>query len=510
MAEKILNTRILLKHATLDEWNSSSLILKKGEVAFATVPTAEGSTLEPVMFKVGDGSKTFAQLDWASAKAADVYGWAKAAGLPVDITKAPEGQFVEGFAWENNKLVPKFRGFITEINEANKDKLDAPTTKAVKDYVDSVAEGIVAQGTIVAEGAKIDVAQTGNTYTVSHEEIEAPTATAGEGRTYLTGVTTDGYGHITSYTTATESDQDLSGYKTKQTPVVATENDGTKTVKISQNENGEIVVDQVNIAFPEDKNETFAISYDKEEGKIYLTGSDGTNSEIPTADFIKDGMINTVTIGNDNDLIITFNTDAGKEDIVLPLDQLVDIYTGSEGTDIKVTVTSDKKIEANLTGTIKNTIDNKKEKQTAVNNKITKSAHVLSSLSQNANGDITYEVKELTPADIGAQPTGDYALKSELPIVNNGKFTVSGTGMLTGSGEMTANQAGDTTATLDLTETAKTSLGKADTAIQEVTAGIGIKAVKTGTTVNLELVGKDETDDDGNAVTFILDCGGAE
>lgn len=146
MADKILNTRILLKHATLDEWNSSSLILKKGEVAFATVPTVEGSTLEPVMLKVGDGSKTFAQLDWASAKAADVYGWAKAAGLPVDTTKAPEGQFVEGFAWENNKLVPKFRGFITEINEANKDKLDAPTTKAVKDYVDAEVQKAVSGG----------------------------------------------------------------------------------------------------------------------------------------------------------------------------------------------------------------------------------------------------------------------------------------------------------------------------------------------------------------------------
>ena len=146
MADKILKTRILLKHATLDEWNNSSLILKKGEVAFATVPTVEGSTLEPVMFKVGDGSKTFAQLDWASAKAADVYGWAKAAGLPVDTTKAPEGQFVEGFAWENNKLVPKFRGFITEINEANKDKLDAPTTKAVKEYVDAEVQKAISGG----------------------------------------------------------------------------------------------------------------------------------------------------------------------------------------------------------------------------------------------------------------------------------------------------------------------------------------------------------------------------
>jgi hypothetical protein len=53
-------------------------------------------------------------------------------------------------------------------------------------------------------------------------------------------------------------------------------------------------------------------------------------------------------------------------------------------------------------------ITGKKDKQSAVANKIEKSAHVLSSLTQNENGDISYEVKELTPADIGAQPAGNY------------------------------------------------------------------------------------------------------
>jgi hypothetical protein len=33
--------------------------------------------------KVGDGTSTFAQLPWISAKAADVYAWAKQASLPV-------------------------------------------------------------------------------------------------------------------------------------------------------------------------------------------------------------------------------------------------------------------------------------------------------------------------------------------------------------------------------------------------------------------------------------------
>ena len=77
MAEKILNTRIQLKYDTLTNWTNSTFTLKKGEIAIVEVPTVEGSTLQPVMFKVGDGTKTFSQLDWASAKAADVYGWAK-------------------------------------------------------------------------------------------------------------------------------------------------------------------------------------------------------------------------------------------------------------------------------------------------------------------------------------------------------------------------------------------------------------------------------------------------
>ena len=84
--EKILNTRILMKVATLEEWNSSSLKLKKGELAFATVAASAGTGLtEPVvMVKIGtEEEKTFAELPWAfHAKAADVLAACKSeAGL---------------------------------------------------------------------------------------------------------------------------------------------------------------------------------------------------------------------------------------------------------------------------------------------------------------------------------------------------------------------------------------------------------------------------------------------
>ena len=83
MAEKILNTRILMKVDTLENWNNSTLALKKGELAFATVAATAGNGLtEPVvMVKIGeDGVKTFKDLSWNFyAKASDVIAEAKSA-----------------------------------------------------------------------------------------------------------------------------------------------------------------------------------------------------------------------------------------------------------------------------------------------------------------------------------------------------------------------------------------------------------------------------------------------
>lgn len=80
MAEKIINTRVQLKYDTLTNWLASSVILKAGEVAIATIATANsnsGLTPPAIGIKVGDGKNTFANLNWIQAIAGDVPEWAK-------------------------------------------------------------------------------------------------------------------------------------------------------------------------------------------------------------------------------------------------------------------------------------------------------------------------------------------------------------------------------------------------------------------------------------------------
>ena len=76
MAEKIFtNVRLGLKVDTLEKWNASSLVLKRGEIAFATTAASVGTGLtEPVcMMKIGDGEHVFKDLEWNFyAKASDV------------------------------------------------------------------------------------------------------------------------------------------------------------------------------------------------------------------------------------------------------------------------------------------------------------------------------------------------------------------------------------------------------------------------------------------------------
>lgn len=85
------------------------------------------------------------------------------------------------------------------------------------------------------------------------------------------------------------------------------------------------------------------LTYNTKTKKINLEGFDSSIiASIDATAFIKDGMINTVELVTDPEshdpgtyLVITFNTDAGKDAIYLDVTSLIDVYQGTNG--VKVT-----------------------------------------------------------------------------------------------------------------------------------------------------------------------------
>ena len=81
---KVFQTRIQLKYDTYENWIAADPILKKGEMAIATVDSGVQSmtNLPNIVLKVGDGTSHYNNLKFVSALAADVHGWAKADKKP--------------------------------------------------------------------------------------------------------------------------------------------------------------------------------------------------------------------------------------------------------------------------------------------------------------------------------------------------------------------------------------------------------------------------------------------
>ena len=101
---KTLQTRIALKYDTYANWTDeakgANLVLLKGEIGLCEIPSgnAAATTAPTVLFKVGDGTTPFKSLKWASALAADVYGWAKSETVVLDgeVLKFKTGDVVNG------------------------------------------------------------------------------------------------------------------------------------------------------------------------------------------------------------------------------------------------------------------------------------------------------------------------------------------------------------------------------------------------------------------------------
>ena len=135
MANKTFSTRIKNKIDTYANWIDKDPVLLNGEIAVVIIPAETGAVQgEPVtLFKVGDGTKNFSQLEFTGAKAADVYGWAKAATKPT--YSATEITGLETYIGE------KIQDTDTQY------KLEADVEDGHKFYLYSKAKGDEAFGT---------------------------------------------------------------------------------------------------------------------------------------------------------------------------------------------------------------------------------------------------------------------------------------------------------------------------------------------------------------------------
>lgn len=130
MATKQINTRIQNRFDSLANWQADGVQLLKGEIALVSITTQQKDdngnivNVPAVLMKVGEEGKTFNQLPWLSAKAADVYDWAKvqyAANIPVTFN-------------EDGSVKEKLEDYLTKVNDQ---ATELANIKAIFDITDS-------------------------------------------------------------------------------------------------------------------------------------------------------------------------------------------------------------------------------------------------------------------------------------------------------------------------------------------------------------------------------------
>lgn len=219
MAEKVLKTRIQLKYDTLQNWTTNDPALKKGELAIATIDAASPANkqLPPVMFKVGNGTSKFSELDWASALAADVYGWAKESGVAIE-DDGSTGNVITKIEWKattqnpNGALVVTRGNYVPSTRKVNGKALSTDITLGAGDVgvTETAFPGLKKVGTVTGvkmNGAAKTVGTDGvvdlGTVITSHQDISGKQDKIKAG-THIT-IGTDGVTVNAAWPTASDS-----------------------------------------------------------------------------------------------------------------------------------------------------------------------------------------------------------------------------------------------------------------------------------------------------------------
>ena len=222
----------------------------------------------------------------------------------------------------------------------NADNAHLPTSLAVKDYVDSSVSS--SMSTIISD-LNLGTASTKNFSTDMNTPENLPTTSA-----ITSYISNQGFATRSQLPTKTSVLTNDSGFITAQdlpnvpNVVSAFTNDvgyitsadlPTKTSNLT-NDSGFITASDGSITNKALASEAvYSGTYDSNSKKILLKNKANTTlAEIDATAFIKDGMVSQVEVSNGN-LVITFNTDAGKNPISVPISGIFDAnnyYTKTE------------------------------------------------------------------------------------------------------------------------------------------------------------------------------------
>lgn len=172
------------------------------------------------------------------------------------------------------------------------------------------------------------------------------------------------------------------------------------------------------------------IAYDSSNKTISLKDASGNvlGTPIDATDFIKDGMVSDVSV-YDSNLVISFNTDAGKEDISIPLSHIFDssnYYTKSEINGMF------DDLDASLSetfGAISNVIEENELVTAAALTELDTSIGELKDNVESAFNDIYDDLGDMQSTVSGLETASPwiYGTGGNSAVLRNGNLTANGT-----------------------------------------------------------------------------------
>lgn len=396
-----LNTRIKLRYDTLENWKSNNPTLLDGELAIVAIPTSskdlqiEGTTPPQILFKVGPGA--FNSLPYASGKAADVYAWAKQANLSVEAKAGSTGNVVSNIYWDSTTGGIKFETASVATSEGLKDIQDrvkeledaedndttytfTETTKGFSvtpkggsaqtftfDYLTQTELTTYLASNNITVGCLVSLGSVNASSLISTNDVQASSVklipegaptnsvelTVGSNKTLLangkTLATTDDLPtELGVMDVDGENAIEVSGEANK---TVSLKLDATGNVVLSQGTSGlKAAIDlSAYQTIANDQDTKYGIEYDSVNKLIKLT-NDSSKSSISAADFVKDGMLQSVSVDNaKNTITFTWNTDGATTATTVNLSDIADIYTAAaNATEVQVAISNTNEISASL------------------------------------------------------------------------------------------------------------------------------------------------------------------